>query len=439
MKFRTISLALALLLSFSTVGPSLAFHSVSMDASTATLAPQGPDAIAGCLMFPPDNVWNTRVDSLPVDARSSVYINSIGADTGLHPDFGSGLWDGGPIGIPYTAVPGTQPPVPVTFDYDDESDPGPYPIPPNVPIEYGSDHHVLVVDRDHCKLYEMWNSRLNPNGGWLAGSGAVFDLRSNALRPDTWTSADAAGLPILPGLVRCDEVQAGAINHALRFTADDTQRKYIWPARHYASSITDPDVPPMGQRFRLKASFDISGYSTQTQIILTALKTYGLILADNGSNWYVSGSPGACWNDDDLVNELRTVHGSDFEAVDESGLMMDPNSGLALGSVTDLRVVNAITGGGMLTTTLDWTAPINAITTTVRYFGVSIAETNWSSATVITNNLPGSATVLTAVVPYSGGMVYFALKSQSASGVWSALSNNSFWPHWDVYLPVVLR
>jgi len=326
----------------------------------------------------------------------------------------------------------------VTFDYDDESDPGPYPIPPNVPIEYGSDHHVLVVDRDHCKLYEMWDSRLNPDGSWDAGSGAKFDLRSHALRPDTWTSADAAGLPILPGLARCDEVQAGAINHALRFTADDTQRKYIWPARHYASSITDPDVPPMGQRFRLKASFDISGYSTQTQIILTALKTYGLILADNGSNWYVSGSPGACWNDDDLVNELRTVHGSDFEAVDESGLMVNPDSGEAFVVVKDLRVVNAVIETGTLTAPLHWKALPYVVTTTVRYSDAFITEANWASATVIADSLPGSTTILTAVVPYSG-TAYFAVKSQYANGVWSALSNNAFWPHWDVYLPVVLR
>jgi hypothetical protein len=438
MRFRTISLTLALLLSFSTVGPSLASYPEPLREAAVPAAPLEPTFLAGCPMFPPDNVWNTRVDSLPIDAHSSDYINSIGLNTGLHPDFGSALWDYGPIGIPYTTVPGTQSPVPVTFDYDDESDPGPYPIPPDVPIEYGSDHHVLVVDRDHCKLYEMWDSRLNPDGSWDAGSGAKFDLRSHALRPDTWTSADAAGLPILPGLARCDEVQAGAINHALRFTADDTQRKYIWPARHYASSITDANVPPMGQRFRLKASFDISGYSAQTQIILTALKTYGLILADNGANWYISGAPGACWNDDDLVNELRTVHGSDFEAVDEAGLMVNPDSGEAFVVVKDLRVVNAVIETGTLTAPLHWRALPYVVTTTVRYSDAFITEANWASATVITDSLPGSATILTVVVPYSG-TAYFAVKSQYANGVWSALSNNAFWPHWDVYLPVVLR
>ena len=441
MKSHAISLAFALLFSFSTVGPSLAFRPVSMDTSAAAPAPQGSDALAGCSMFPPDNVWNTRVDSLPVDARSSAYINSIGSGTGLHPDFGT-VWAGAPNGIPYTTVLGAQPLVTVTFGYDDESDPGPYPIPPSAPIEGGpnssGDRHVLVVESTNCKLYEMYSAYPQADGSWTAGSGAVFDLRSNVLRPDTWTSADAAGLPILAGLVRYDEVASGVITHALRFTAQHTQRKYIWPARHYASSITDPNVPPMGQRFRLKASFDISSYPAQVQVILTAFKTYGIILADNGSNWFISGAPDPRW-DDDMLSQLSSVKGSNFEAVDESGLMMDPNSGLALGSVTDLCVVNAVSGGGMLTATLYWTAPINALTTTARYSGVSIADANWTSATVITDSLPASATVLTTAVPYSGGMVYFALKGQSATGAWSALSNNAFWPRWDVYLPVALR
>jgi hypothetical protein len=440
MKSRTISLAFALLFSFSTFGPSLAFHPMPIDASVEALAPQGPDAIAGCPMFPPDNVWNTRVDSLPIDARSSAYINSIGPTTGLHPDFGT-VWAGAPNGIPYTTVLGTQPFVTVTFGYDDESDPGPYPIPPDAPIEGGpnssGDRHVLVVENTNCKLYEMYSAYPEADGSWTAGSGAIFDLRSNILRPDTWTSADAAGLPILPGLVRYDEVASGVITHALRFTAQRTQRKYIWPARHYASSITDPNVPPMGQRFRLKASFDISSYPAQVQVILTAFKTYGIILADNGSNWFINGAPDPRW-DDDMLSQLSSVKGSNFEAVDESGLMRDPNSGVALGSVTDLRVTNAVTGAGMLTATLRWTSPINALTTTMRYSGVSIADANWTSATVISNDLAGSATVLTAVVPYSN-VVYFALKSQSATGTWSALSNNAFWPHWDIYLPVVLR
>ena len=290
-------------------------------------------ALAACPFFPADNVWNTSIDQLPLDPRSTAYINSIGPNTGLHPDFGSGNWNGGPIGIPYAYAPGQQPRVPVSFDYADESDPGPYPIPPDAPIEGGpastGDRHVLLVDTANCTLYETWDSYPQPDGSWRAGSGAVFTLNSNALRPAGWTSADAAGLPILPGLARCEEIASGAIHHALRFTAARTQKKFIWPARHYASSLTDPNVPPMGQRFRLKAAFDSSRFSPQTQIILTALKTYGMLLADNGSNWYISGAPGACWDDDRLVSELRVVKGSDFEVVDESSLMVNPDSGQA--------------------------------------------------------------------------------------------------------------
>lgn len=289
--------------------------------------PLAGQALAACPMFPADNVWNAPVAQLPVDPRSDAYIASIGASTGLHPDFGSGTWDGGPIGIPYNSVTGAQPKVPVAFKYADESDPGPYPIPHAPVLEYGSDHHLLVVNQENCVLYETWDTRQAADGSWQAGSGAIFDLRSNALRPAEWTSADAAGLPIFPGLARCEEVEAGSIDHALRFTAQRTQSKFVWPARHYASSIIDPNVPPMGQRFRLKASFDVSRYSPKTQIILNALKTYGMFLADNGSNWYLSGAPGACWNDEVLVNELRTVTGSAFEAVDESSLMVDANSG----------------------------------------------------------------------------------------------------------------
>ena len=295
---------------------------------TATRTPGGV-----CAFFPPDNIWNTRIDSLPVDIGSQAYVNNIGANAGLNPDFGAGLWDGGPIGIPFATVPGSQSRVPINFDYEDESDPGPYPIPPDVPIEGGpdsdGDRHVLVVDRDHCKLYEMWNAWPQPDGSWQAGSGAVFDLTAHALRPDGWTSADAAGLPILPGLVRYDEVASGAIRHALRFTAPRTRRAYIWPARHYASSSTDPARPPMGQRFRLKDSFDLSGFSPTNQVILTALKTYGMFLADNGSSWFLSGVPDERWDNDDLHQLQVGVRGFDFEAVDESSLMIDPDSGQA--------------------------------------------------------------------------------------------------------------
>jgi hypothetical protein len=289
--------------------------------------------IAGCRVFPADNIWNTRIDSLPVDAWSRDYINTIGPTKGLHPDFGAGLWDGGPIGIPYTTVTSTQPLVSVTFDYADESDPGPYPIPPNAPIEGGpagtGDRHVLIVNRSNSKLYELYAAYPQPGGSWRAGSGAIFDFRSNALRPATWTSADAAGLPILPGLARYDEVAASEIKHALRFTCALTRRAYVWPARHFASSSTDATRPPMGQRFRLKATFNVSSFSPQVRVILVALKRYGMILADNGSDWYISGAPDPRWNNDRLVNELRTVTGSEFEAVDCSGLMINPNSGQA--------------------------------------------------------------------------------------------------------------
>jgi len=296
-------------------------------------AAQTVPSLAGCPVLPEDNVWNTPVDHLPVDGNSPAYIATIGSGKGVHPDFGAAMWDGGPIGIPYTHVQENQPRVDVVFVYADESDPGPYPIPPDAPIEGGSnsggDRHVLVVDTDNCVLYETFSSYPQSNGSWFAGSGAVFDLRSHLLRPSGWTSADAAGLPILPGLVRYEEVAAGEIRHALRFTAPQTQRKFVWPARHYASSLTASNYPPMGKRFRLKAHFDTSTFAPEVQVILRALKRYGMILADNGSAWYISGAPDPRWNDDVLVTELRRVTGSDFEAVDETSLIIDANSGQA--------------------------------------------------------------------------------------------------------------
>lgn len=304
--------------------------------AAAPAAPtQPPPAIAGCDVFPADNVWNTPVDTLPLDPNSAAYVETIGADAPVHPDFGAGEWppgSGAPIGIPYVDVPGDQPPVPVTFSpYGEESDPGPYPIPPDAPIEGGpdsdGDRHVLVLDRDRCLLYELFDAEPQ-NGGssWMAGSGAIFDLGSHALRPDGWTSADAAGLPILPGLVRYDEVASGAIHHALRFTAPQTREAYVWPARHFASDLTGEQYPPMGQRFRLRADFDVSSYSPEVQVILRALKTYGMMLADNGSAWYLSGVPDERW-DNDVLRELRDLRGADFEAVDVSRLMLDPDSG----------------------------------------------------------------------------------------------------------------
>jgi hypothetical protein len=294
----------------------------------------GPPRLAGCAVFPADNIWNVPVDTLPVQTGSDAYITTIGADAHVHADFGSGTWDGGPIGIPYVNVPGTQPRVAVAFDYDDESDPGPYPIPLGAPIEGGpdsdGDRHVLVLDRDNCILYELYDAFPQPGGSWEAGSGAIFDLGGHELRPAGWTSADAAGLPILPGLVRYEEVAAGEIRHALRFTAPQTRRAYVWPARHYASDLTGAQYPPMGQRFRLRADFDVSGFFSETQVILRALQTYGMILADNGSAWYVSGVPDERW-DNDVLHELHQVEGADFEAVDVSSLMVDPDSGQVQG------------------------------------------------------------------------------------------------------------
>lgn len=295
-----------------------------------------PPQIAGCDIFPADNIWNTPIDTLPVHPNSSTLINTIGANRGLHMDFGSGVWPPGsnsPIGIPFVVVPGSQPEVTVDFIWwPEQSDPGPYPVPPDAPIEGGpdsdGDRHVLVLERDNCILYEMYAAYPQQDGSWEAGNGAVYDLNSHALRPDGWTSADAAGLPILPGLVRYDEVAAGEIRHAIRFTVPETRKAHWWPARHDASDLTGAQYPPMGLRVRLRADFDISGYSPHARVILQAMKTYGMILADNGSAWYVSGVPDERW-DNDVLHELDDVTGANFEVVDVSSLMIDPDSGQA--------------------------------------------------------------------------------------------------------------
>jgi hypothetical protein len=263
--------------------------------------------------FPADNPWNQDISALPVDPDSNNLISNIGLTTGLHPDFGSDPTNG----IPYIVVPGSQARVPITFNaYPTESDPGPYPVPPNAPIEGGGDRHVLVVDRDNWMLYEMFLAYLNANGSsWTAGCGAVFNLNSDALRPAGWTSADAAGLPILPGLVRYDEVVThGVIKHALRFTVRYTRRAYVSPARHYASNHLSTHLAPMGMRVRLKKSVNISNFAPSVQVILTALKKYGMFVADNGSNWYISGAPDPRWNDTTL-HTLNQIKGSDFEVV----------------------------------------------------------------------------------------------------------------------------
>jgi hypothetical protein len=274
-------------------------------------------SLSGRQLFPADNPWNQDISGEPVDPNSDALIASIGLSTGLHPDFGT-TWNGAPIGFDYVLVPGTEPKSEVAFDYADESDVGPYPIPSNPPIEGGAkstgDRHVLMIDTDNWILYELFYV-FRTGTGWKAGSGAIFDLNSDALRPAGWTSADAAGLPIFPGLVRYDDViEQGEITHALRFTAVHSRHAYVYPARHYASNLTSASLPPMGMRVRLKADYDISGFPAPVQVILRALKKYGMFLADNGSNWFISGAHDPRWNDD-VLSSIRAVQGKDFEVV----------------------------------------------------------------------------------------------------------------------------
>ena len=301
------------------------FATSAAEQTQVPLPMKGP-SLANCPMFPANNIWNAPIDSLPIHAMSEAWIDSIGRDEGFHMDFGSGEWDGGPIGIPFNIVSGLSvAKYAPEFYYPEEADAEPYPIPDNPRIEYGSDHHILIVDTDVCRLYEIYDASFD-NGQWSGGSGAIWDLNSNDLRPETWTSADAAGLPILPGLVRYDGVVGGEIKHALRFTVENTAG-YIWPARHLTSDPQD-EIPPMGARFRLKADYEISGFPPEMQVLLQAMKTYGIMLADNGSNWYVSGAPDEHW-DNDMLHLLDVLTGDDFEAVDTSVLIVDVNSGEA--------------------------------------------------------------------------------------------------------------
>jgi hypothetical protein len=269
-------------------------------------------SLEGCPVFPADNPWNTDISSAPVDPRSDDYVDSIGRDTNIHPDFGRDF------GIPYAAVDDSVQKVSVSFNYADESDPGPYPIPANPPIEDGGDAHILLIQTDECKLYEIFAASRD-GGGWSGGSGAIFDLRSNDLRPDGWTSADAAGLPIFAGLARHVDVEAGEVTHALRFTASSTQSAYAAPARHSAGDGDDSSLPPMGLRMRLKASFDVSRFSPAAQIIMKGLKKYGMFLADNGSDWYITGAPDQGW-DDETDGSLKELRGDDFEAIETGPL-----------------------------------------------------------------------------------------------------------------------
>jgi hypothetical protein len=296
--------------------------------TTPTVATNGNPTIGGCPVFPSSNAFNQDVSELPVDARSDAYIASIGPSAMVHPDFGAADLGAGPggFGIPYRVVDQSQELVPINFtDYGDESDPGPYPAPLDTAIEGGSgsdgDRHVLIVQKGACKLYELGNAYAKA-GSWEASGGAVFDLNTGAPRPAGWTSADAAGLPILPGLARYDEVAAGLIQHALRFTIQRTQRAYIAPASHWASSVTDPNVPPMGLRLRMKAGYSLAGLHGQSLVVATALKRFGMIVADNGSNWYISGAPDPRWDDEDL-NQLKGVPGSAFEVV-QTGAVVRP-------------------------------------------------------------------------------------------------------------------
>jgi hypothetical protein len=314
MRARTLALGAALLAGALVAGALVA------GAGQSRPLPGAPK----CPLFPRSSHWNQRVDRLPVHERSDAIVDAIGRSRGAHADFGSGLYDGGPIGIPFKVVGGRRPRVPVRFEYSSESDRGPYPLLPDVPIEGGrdseGDRHVIVVDRSRCRLYELFAAYPEEGGRrWRAGSGAIWNLRSNRLRPLGWTSADAAGLPILPGLARYDEVRRGRIDHALRVTVPRSRRTFLYPARHFASSSTDPSLPAMGQRLRLRRDFDLSRFPRQSRVVLRALKLYGAIVADNGSAWYVSGAPSSGWDNDDLAS-LRGVKGSDFEVVDDSAL-----------------------------------------------------------------------------------------------------------------------
>lgn len=396
--------------------------------------------LGGCPVFPADNIWNTPIDQLPVDANSAAYIAAIGADGFLHPDFGT-EWQGAPIGIPYVVASGV-PSVPVTFDYAAESDPGPYPIPTDAPIEGGAtgngDRHVLVLDADTCKLYELYAAYPHGDGSWHTGSGAVFDLSGDALRPDGWTSADAAGLPILPGLVRYDEVQTGEIAHAIRFTAAHTRGAHVWPARHDASALTGSQYPSMGQRFRLKAGYDISGFTADVQVILRAMKTYGIILADNGSDWFISGAHDMRWNDDTL-GELKSVPGAAFEAVDVSSLMVDRDSAAVNGFALQVEpAARAINPGGHTAFTV-WATGVFSGSVALT---VSAVPGMTSALQPTGGTLPLTAT-LTLTDTHSGtlqsGLVH-TLTITAGGGEFTHTVAVRLWVGgWRVYLPLILK
>src|SRR5436309_7017502 len=364
----------------------------------------------GFVPFPSSNLWNTDISAALVDPNSSNYINYIGSSVTLHPDFGAGTYHNQSIGIPYQIVPGTQAKVPIIYGlYPDESDPGPMPIPSNALIEGypkpgNGDRHVLVLEKDGCWLYELYKSYLQKNGSWKADSAAVWDMTINEQRPYTWTSADAAGLPIFPGLVRYDEMAAGLINHCIRCTAPTTQRAVILPATHWASTTTDPNAPPMGVRLRLKATFNIAGFPADDQVILTALKKYGIILADNGSAMFISGAPDNRWNNANL-DLLKTVKASDFEAVDTGPIITPANVPTGPNPTISSFTATPTTVSPGNPVTLDWSvsnATYNIISPQVGAVrGASVVVTQTATTTYIlssTNQYGRSTQTVTVTV-----------------------------------------
>ena len=398
---------------------ALALLFLQLSSTTSALAASGTcsgmsvgqlTSLNGFVPFQASSLWNTDISSAPLASNSANIINYIGSTVTLHPDFGSGLYEGSSIGIPYEIVSGSQAKVNITLGaYGDESDPGPMPVPSNALIEGypapgDGDRHVLVLDKDNCWLYEMFNSHELSVANWSADSTAIWDMTINAQRPYTWTSADAAGLPIFPGLVRYDEVAAGAINHAIRFTVPVTQQAFTAPATHWASSVTDSDAPPMGTRLRLQASFDISGFSQANQVILTALKKYGMILADNGSAIYISGAPNSGWNNDDLHN-LTSLTGADFDVVTTGPVYTESNvptgASPAIGSFT--ASATYIRKGGSVMLSWSTTGAIyNIISPTVgpvRGTSITVSPNSTTTYTLYSTNQYGrnTATVTVAV------------------------------------------